>query len=81
MSDIGSSRSGLPSHGRKQVPAVATASDGMTGNRVSKTGECLKGRQPLLPACCCQAFIASSNTLAPGMPFSIVKSARRPDLY
>ncbi|RWE58981.1 MAG: hypothetical protein EOS67_07575 [Mesorhizobium sp.] len=28
----------------------------------------------------CQAFSASSNTFSPGMPFSMVSSARRPVL-
>ena len=36
------------------------------------------GDQPALAAV--QAFSASSNTLSPGMPFSMVNSARRPDL-
>ena len=40
--------------------------------------DCPARRQPLPAAC--QAFSASSNTFSPGMPFSIVNSARRPDL-
>jgi hypothetical protein len=75
-----------PSHARQPVkaepaPAAAKPEPYRPAPPPAATPEPYRPAPPSQPAVlACQALIASSNTFSPGMPFSIVSSARRPVL-